>query len=163
MRDKLVVSLLLFFAIGALAAPAGAISYGNGFVLRAGAGINPDQFVVGAQTILGHIFRSPFPRFAPSADIGFGDEVTMTTINPDFRLMAPLPRSNAFMYIQAGPTIAIADPKYGDGDTKIGLTLSGGLNIPMGEGSYYSLEGRVGIGDVPDVRILLGLQFGGRR
>jgi hypothetical protein len=161
MQGKRLLSLLLFFAIGMSAVPVNAISYGNGLVLRAGAGINPDQFVVGVQTVLGHVFRSPFPRFAPSADIGFGDNVTVITLNPDFRLMVSPPRSDAFIYIQAGPTIAIVEPKNGDNDTNLGLTLSGGLNFPMGASNFYSLEGRIGIGDVPDVRILLGFQFGG--
>lgn len=163
MRGKWLSILYIFVAIGTLTVPANAVSYGNGLVLRAGAGINPDQFVIGVQTVVGHIFRSPFPRFAPSADIGFGDDVTVITFNPDFRLIVSPPRSNAFIYVQAGPTISIVDPKHGENDTNIGLTLSGGLNFPMGTTNFYSLEGRVGIGDVPDVRILLGFQFGGGR
>ncbi len=163
MCGKWYLIIYIIVAICILAAPARVMAYGNGLILRAGAGINPDQFVIGAQTVVGHLFRPPSPRFAPSVDIGFGDNVTVITINPDFRVMVSPPRSNAFVYLQAGPTLAISDPKVGDGDTDIGLTLSGGVNFPMGQSNFYSIEGRVGIGDVPDVRILLGFQFGGGR
>lgn len=161
MYRKFLLVMYTLVVVSVLAVPANAVSYGNGLVLRAGAGINPDQFVMGVQTVVGRIFKTPFPRFAPSADIGFGDHVTVITLNPDFRVIVSPPRSDAFIYIQAGPTIAIVDPEHGDNDTNIGLTLSGGLNFPMGATNFYSLEGRVGIGDVPDVRILLGFQFGG--
>jgi hypothetical protein len=163
MHGKWRMMLIILTAIGIIAAPVKVMAYGNGLILRAGAGINPDQFVVGAQTVLGHIVKPPSPRFAPSVDIGFGDNVTVITFNPDLRIMVSPPRSNAFVYLQAGPTIAIVDPKRGDSDTDIGLTISGGVNFPMGAANFYSLEGRIGIGDVPDVRILLGFQFGGGR
>ncbi len=161
MHGRCLSIILMFVAIGALAAPAGAISYGNGVIVRAGLGINPDQFVAGGQAVLGQVFK--IARFAPSGDIGFGDNVTVVTLNPDLRLMVSPPSSNAFVYIQAGPTVAIIKPKHGDSDTEIGLTLSGGVNFPMGRSNFYSLEGRVGIGDIPDVRILFGFQFGGGR
>lgn len=163
MRGKRHLIIYFIVAVGILAAPANVMAYGNGLILRAGAGINPDQFVVGAQTVLGHLFRPPSPRFAPSVDIGFGDNVTVITLNADFRVMVSPPKSNAFVYLQAGPTISIVDPKHGDGDTDIGLTISGGVNFPMGPSNFYSLEGRIGVGDVPDFRILLGFQFGGGR
>lgn len=163
MRGKWHLISYIVVMICLLAGPARVMAYGNGLILRAGAGINPDQFVIGAQTVLGHIAKPPSPRFSPSVDIGFGDNVTVITLNPDFRVMVSPPRSNAFVYLQAGPTISIVDPKHGDGDTDIGLTISGGVNFPMGATNFYSLEGRIGIGDVPDVRILLGFQFGGGR
>jgi hypothetical protein len=130
------------------------------FGIKAGAGINPDQFVVGVQGV----FRKAldFADFAPSADLGFGDNVTVITLNPDLRLPLSLPASQTFFYVQAGPTIAILDFKYGKSDTEIGLTLSAGLEFPMGKSGYYSLEGRFGLGDVPDARILFGILLGGR-
>ncbi|MBU1712676.1 MAG: hypothetical protein KKD47_06175, partial [Proteobacteria bacterium] len=44
------------------------------FGLRAGYGTNPDQFVIGAQAVLGRTVG--FVRFAPSVDLGFGDDMT---------------------------------------------------------------------------------------
>ncbi len=62
----------------------------------------------------------------------------------------------------AGPTVMIWTPEHGDGDTEIGLTLGLGARMPLGESGWYNIEGRFGIGDIPDVKILLGVFFGGR-
>ena len=94
-------------------------SYG----VRTGLGINPDQFVVGAQAVFGRALK--IARIAPSADIGFGDNATVITLNTDLRLMlfSP-PESSVEFYCGAGPTIALISPKGGDNDTEIGLTLA---------------------------------------
>jgi hypothetical protein len=150
----------LIIGLGSSPAVAGEQAHGLGVGVRAGFGLQPDQFVAGVQAVMGKIAN--VVRFAPSADVGFGDNVTVLTLNPDFRLAFSPPKSDAIFYGQVGPTIALIDPKHGDGDTEIGLTLSGGLNFPMGTGNLYTLEARIGIGDIPDIRVLFGLQFGGR-
>jgi hypothetical protein len=141
--------------------PTAHAGFGDGVGLRAGFGIDPDQFVAGGQMVFGNPLK--IARFAPSADIGFGDEITIVSFNGDLRLLFSPPGSRAIVYGQVGPTIAILNPKNGDSDTEIGLTLSAGLKIPMGQRNFYTLEGRIGFGDIPDFRVLLGLQFGGSK
>jgi hypothetical protein len=63
-------------------------------------------------------------------------------------------------YIGAGPTIAIIDPEFGDGDTEIGLSLLGGFKIAAGNNNFYNVSARFGIGDIPDFKILFGYMFG---
>lgn len=157
-RSMFVAGLVLIFAFSGTSATAGD-QPGNSYGVRAGLGINPDQFVFGAQSVMGRVMK--VARFAPSADIGVGNDVTVLTFNPDIRLLFSPPRSNSTFYGQVGPTIAVFDPKEGKGDTEIGLTLSVGLKLPMGNSGFYNLEGRFGIGDVPDARILFGILFGG--
>jgi len=129
------------------------------FGLRTGLGLNPDQFVIGLQGAYGSAV-GPF-QFAPSFDLGFGDNMTTYILNGDLRLPISLPKSNSRVYIGAGPTIAVYDTKFAGSDTEIGLSLLGGIMLPMGSVNAYNLELRLGIGDIPDVRILLGIMFGG--
>lgn len=130
------------------------------FGLRAGLGLDPDQFVIGAQTILGKFGK--IARSAPSFDLGFGNDVTTYAANADlfFPLVSP-PSSNAVIYLSAGPTLTHWSFN-GFSDTEIGFTIAPGLRFPMGTKNVYNLETRIGIGDIPDLRILFGVLFGGR-
>lgn len=133
---------------------------------RAGFGIDPDQFAFGVQAIFnplfedeGSIFSSV--QFAPSADFGLGDDLTTFLLNGDFRaILFTLPNSNMNFYGKVGPTIAFIKPDDLDSDTEVGLSLSAGMTMPMTSTNMYNLEARFGIGDIPDFRLLFGIQFG---
>ncbi len=157
-KRRLSIVLLASFLILAFTSTgqaAGNVSFGA----RAGLGLNPDQFVVGLQASYGSVAK--VFQFAPSFDIGFGDNMTTLVINGDFVLPFSLPRSSTRLYAGAGPTLGIYEPKGGGSDSEIGLTLVGGIMIPMASTNAYNLECRIGIGDVPDLRVLLGIAFGG--
>jgi hypothetical protein len=127
---------------------------------RAGYGINPDQFVFGAQAVSRRM--SYGVRLAPSVDLGFGDNATTYLLNLDVQFLSSrFPKSSSAFYVGAGPAIAIIDVNNFGSDTEIGINIVGGLKLPMGSGNWYNLEGRFGIGDVPDFRILFGVLFGG--
>jgi len=128
--------------------------------VRAGYGRKPDQFVIGVQADLGRVHR--WIHFVPSIDAGFGDEMTTITFNGDLKAYLPLPKSSASLYALGGPALTIWSPKDGDGDTEIGAYLGAGARMALGESGWYNLEARFGLGDVPDLRILLGVLFGGR-
>ena len=131
------------------------------FGFRAGYGTNPDQFVFGPQAVLGRTLG--FMRFAPSIDIGFGDNMSTYLFNADFRVLSfSPPESPAGIYAGAGPAIAILDLKDGGSDTEIGLNIVAGLTFPMGQKNDYNLEVRFGFADMPDLKVLFGIMFGGR-
>lgn len=131
-------------------------SYG----LRGGYSSNPDQFVIGLQSIMGKTLG--FARFAPSIDVGFGDNQTTLLLNGDLRIISlSPPSSNSSFYAGFGPNLAWFKFKNIDSDTEVGLSLFGGLTLPMGRSNRYNLEARYGIGDMPDFKILLGIYFGG--
>ncbi|MFA6588663.1 MAG: hypothetical protein WCT08_06415 [Patescibacteria group bacterium] len=132
---------------------------GWSFGARAGYSSNPNQFTIGLQSMLGYW---KFVRFTPSADVGFGDGLTSVLVNADFRVSLALPRSNSDLYIGLGPSLALFKYKSGNSDTEIGISVLGGITLPLGDSHRYSLEARYGIGDMPDFKILLGVYFGGR-
>lgn len=125
--------------------------------VRAGFGLDPDQVVVGVQGVTGKV-AGPID-FAPSFDIGFGDNVTTFDANPDFRLRFSPPDSRAALYVSAGPTFAVFNPDNGDSDLQVGLSLNGGVLLSLGKSYHYNLEGRFGIDNIPDFRLLLGVMF----
>jgi hypothetical protein len=136
-------------------------NYTRGFGIRGGYGANPDQFVIGAQAVLGKTLGSL--RFAPSIDVGFGDGRTTYLLNGDLRLLSfSPPGTGAGFYAGAGGSLAVLDINDNGSDTEVGLNAVVGLTLPMGERSKYNLEVRFGIEDMPDLRILFGLMLGGR-
>jgi len=152
----------LIAAIIAFALPSYAEEEGSGKCsgLRAGYGIDPDQFVIGLQGDFGNVLK--IAHLAASADAGFGDNLTTIVLGADALVFLPLPKSDVSFYGAAGPALTIWTPDQGETDTEIGLALTIGARFPLGDSGWYNLEGRFGVGDVPDVRILLGVLFGGR-
>ena len=121
-----------------------------GFGIKAGYGIDPDQFVIGAQYSLGKsvgIFR-----IVPNAHIGFGDGTTFD-LNVDFLLRLIAQDSGFGFYGGAAPTFIT-----GEGDSEFGFTLVGGVQVPLIKNKATNIEVRFGITDeMPDLRILLSL------
>jgi len=131
------------------------------FGLRAGFGIDPDQFVVGGHAVFGRYLK--VFRFAPSVDLGFGDNMTVFNANGDFRFSLTPPGSATKFYLGGGPTLSHYEFDAGSGDTEVGISAIGGIGIPMSSVGTYGIEARVGFGDIPDFRALLTLTFGGSR
>ncbi|MDD3731197.1 MAG: hypothetical protein PHU88_02340 [candidate division Zixibacteria bacterium] len=152
----LLFSVLCFTFIGTVSAFAGS----NGYGVRAGYGSNPDQFVVGGQALLGEFMK--IARFAPSIDYGTGDNVSTFAFNADILMLLKPPNSSFAFYAAAGPTLTYWDAEHGGSDTEIGATITAGLRLPMKNTGFYNLEARFGIGDIPDLRILFGIMFGGK-
>ncbi len=148
--------LACFFLFGTMSAFAGS----NGYGIRAGYGSNPDQFVIGAQALMGEFLK--VARFAPSIDYGTGDNVSTFTFNADILMLLKPPNSSFAFYAAAGPTLTYWDAEHGGSDTEIGATITAGLRLPMKNTGFYNLEARFGVGDIPDFRILLGIMFGGK-
>ena len=150
------ITALCFVPIGTATADDGP---GAGFGARTGLGLEPDQFLIGPQAVFGNF--AGFIRFAPSLDFGFGDNVTTFTLDADVRLnLLPLPGSDANLYFDVGPSIVHFSPDAGDGDTEVGLNLTGGLVLPMGSSNSYNVEASIGVGDVTDIRLLIGVYIG---
>ena len=147
--------ILLMSATAALAGDESR-SYGG----RVGYGDDPDQFVCGLQADVGEVYR--LTHFVPSIDAGFGNDVTTLTFNGDLKVYLPLPKSTVMFYGLAGPAITIWSADSGGSDTEIGAYLGLGARMGLSTSGWYNLEARFGIGDVPDLRIMLGVLFGGR-
>jgi hypothetical protein len=130
--------------------PAPPGSAGLGFGVKAGFGISPDQFVIGAQYSLGKslgVFR-----LVPNAHLGFGD-VTTFDLNFDFLLRLIAKDSGFGFFGGAAPTFIT-----GNDDSEFGITLVGGVQVPLIKNRATNLEARFGITDkMPDFRLLVSL------
>lgn len=138
------------------------------FGLRGGLSVNPDQFAVGAHLDLGTLAKQI--RLQPSFDIGFGDDVTVGTINIDAHYLFKASGSTK-PYAGGGVTIALIDVDpgfrdqfFGDSDIEAGVSLVGGVQWGRPQrgsraAGRYLLEGRLGVGDVPDFKLLFGINF----
>lgn len=116
------------------------------FGVRAGLGISPDQFVAGASMTFGK--AAGVFRVSPVAQVGFGDDTTFD-INVDFLVRLMVENSSFGFYGGAAPTLVFAD------NTEFGGMIVAGVNVPLFKNNPSAIEGRFGLGDVPDVRILL--------
>lgn len=126
---------------------------------RVGLSINPDQFVVGGQIQ----FPLTQPRglaISPGLELGVGDNVTVIEINTDvlYHFEDAGPRWNP--YVGGGLGIAFFDASHSDfSETDLGVNLLGGLRFRQSNGSHLFTELRLGVGDVPDAKILVGWNF----
>lgn len=154
MAERKLRTLSVFgILILALAAPAfaGVIP---GVGIRGGFNQNPDQFVIGGMLELGSALGPA--SLVPSVDFGFGDNADLTAANLDLRFyLFPLPQTGIKFYGAAGPTAVFANSQ-----SEIGLSLVAGAKIAMKAKSRYNIEARFGVGDIPDLKIILGVLFG---
>ncbi|MEW5876381.1 MAG: hypothetical protein AB1752_14540, partial [Candidatus Zixiibacteriota bacterium] len=130
-----------------------------GLGARAGMSLEPDQFVLGGQAMIGQVF--PMIELAPGLDLGFGNDVSTTVVNVDFRFNLPsLPKVSPNIYVGAGPAYVSAEPDGGKRDGEIAASIFAGMRIPFSPVSSYNLEARFGLGDYPDMKFLFGVLFG---
>ena len=126
--------------------------------LRGGVTINPAQGHVGIHLNLGNFARKV--RFQPSFEFGFGSNRYVGAVNLDalytFTGMSWLP------YLGAGLGLSFTDfdrPEHRrDGvDVDAGLNLVGGFEA--GASNQFLLEARAGVGDIPDFKLTVGINF----
>ena len=153
MKKSLAGILLAFGFLTLVPAAPKAAPVGPALGIRAGFSRNPDQFVIGAQAELGSLGLA---TIAPSIDLGLGDGSDVTAANLDLRwYLFPLPQTGIQFYAAAGPTAVFANSQ-----SEIGLSLTAGAKIPMKGTGRYNVEARFGIGDIPDLKVMLGILFG---
>lgn len=129
---------------------------GLGFGVKAGFGIEPTQFVIGAQYSLGKSLG--IVRVVPNTDIGFGDGITTWDLSVDFLLRLIVADNGFGFYGGAAPTMGIVSGGNHD-DTNFGFSLVVGTQLPLMKAHATNLEARFGTGDIPDFRLLLTLIF----
>lgn len=119
---------------------------------RAGLAINPDEFVVGI-----HFRTDPIDGkqlyIVPSFEVGFGD-ATMLAFNGDLHYVFDL-ESKLDPYAGGGVTVNWFDDN-GQSDTEVGGSILGGLLLGETDMGRMFLEMKLGLGDVPDVKIMVG-------
>ena len=122
---------------------------------QAGFSLGPDQIVFGF-----HAIAPVGDRFdlVPSADLGLGDSFFTVALNGDLH-MNLAPESKLKPYVGGGVSLYYADPDNGDSHTEFGGSLLGGIWLNKGGQTAYSVEAKIGLGDVPDFKAMLGINF----
>jgi len=131
----------------------------TGIGMRAGLSLDPDQFVIGAQAMMGAVKGKI--DFSPSLDFGTGDNLSLIAINLEgtLNLVSP-PGAKFIFYLGGGPTAVFYSPDGGDSDSEVGLSLTGGIKIAAGQKNFYNVKAMIGLGDIPEIKILFGYMFG---
>ena len=124
----------------------------RGWGLRGGVTIDPDQVHVGVHINAGEFV--PRVRFQPSFEVGFGNDVVAGAINID--ALYTFRRPSWRPYLGGGLGVGLFDSEGSDDfNVEAGLNLVGGFE--WGPRGRYLLELRVGIGDIPNVKVTAGI------
>ena len=129
---------------------------------RLGFSSNPDQFVIGGQLDFREI--SPDLSISPNLEFGFGDDFTWTALNADLKYHFDVRGSNWSPYMGGGLSVNFwswhAPLGFPDNSgTEIGANLIFGAAVPTHSGSRFFTEARLGLGDIPDIKVMAGWNF----
>jgi hypothetical protein len=137
---------------------------------RVGFSSDPDQIFGGVHLALGEFARGV--RFQPSAEIGFGDDVTTVAVNAMVSYYFPV-EAPVTPYVGGQLTVAFYDfdsdckgfgNKFGnknecDSETEIGPAAVGGIEMDLEGGSRFLSELSIGFSDLPEVKLTAGWTF----
>jgi hypothetical protein len=154
-------ALLVLGLLCAASAHAGTAVVG-GLGPRVGFSTDPDQIVFGGQLIIGEI--APSLTFDPDVEFGFGDDVTVVALNLDLHYHFAIQGSSWRPYVGAGAGINFIEvdvpPPFEDvSDTEVGGNLIIGAGVPTTAGNRFFGEMKLGLGDIPDLKLLVGWNF----
>jgi hypothetical protein len=129
---------------------------------RLGFSTDPDQITLGAY--MGFQEFAPRFRFRPSVDLGFGDDVFSFIVNGDAEYSFPNADIDAIPFAGAGLALAhyrvdIPGVDNDETNTEIGLNLYGGLEFDLGGYKSAIVELRIGIHELPDIKLTGALGF----
>lgn len=153
----LMLAAAAVFSTPALAAEsAGGSSSHAAIGPRIGISSSPDQLVIGGQVV--------FPDFvpnlsvSPNVELGFLDNETTIGMAADFDYHFHI-KSQWTPYAGAAPALVITQPEHGDSSTDAGIILIGGAEVPTRTGNRFFGELRIGIGDIPSLKLMAGWNF----
>ena len=128
-------------------------AFAQGYGVRGGVNVNPDQFYGGAQYEVAPVFENVW--LTPSVDAGFGNDATLIAINMDFLYRRPVGRRSPWTaHLGGGPTLNhYRLPLYSQ--TETGLNAVAALAHTSG----WFTEVRLGFLDSPEVRFGVGYRI----
>lgn len=156
MRKQLCFFLIIMFVPAVSMADIGFQGWG----LRGGLSVDPDQIHLGVHVNLGEFV--PNLRFQPNAEIGFGDDAFLLMLNGATFYLFDISESNFKLYAGGELTITYwrVDTPVGDADdVELGLSPLGGIEFPFSRDITGFVELKFGIADVPDFRVTVGVHL----
>ena len=154
-----ILASLMTLAAFASTAAAGSFTY---YGPHMGFAQNPDETVIGGQLQWNGV--APRMAFVPSVDLGFNDAQSVLMVNADFHYQ--LTHDTAWQpYVGAGVGLqAWSDEQAaaGTNDRKAGGQVIVGAATRNNTGGRFFTELRMGFGDMPDLRMTVGLNLRAR-
>jgi hypothetical protein len=156
-------TIFLVSVVAAGLVPAAAHAQGvmrQHYAIRSGIGVNPDQFHSGMHVELGSLSRA---QLRPVVDLGFGNGVRLLSLGGD--VLYHFRGAEWRPYLGGGPGINFFDVTDGVGQTdglQTRLVAHGVVGLawmPRRSRYGYLVEGRIGVGDTPDVHVAAGISF----
>jgi len=161
MRKLAIMTLAILATLAILTSPAAAGSF-TYYGPHMGFAQNPDQTVIGGQLQWNGV--APRMAFVPSVDLGFNDAESVLMVNADFHYQ--LTHDTAWQpYVGAGVGLrAWSDEQTAatNNDTKAGGQVIVGAATRNSTGGRFFTELRMGFGDMPDLRMTVGLNLRAR-
>jgi len=149
---RTVVSLM--FLVTFIISAGSAAAQTKGIGIRAGVSASPDQFYIGAHMNVKEIVENFW--FRPNAEVGFGDGLTLLTLNPEFVYNLRIKSREWTPYIGGGPSFLVGSFDTGAGhrdtDTGGGFNFVGGIQQRKG----FMAEIKIGAFDSPDFKLGIG-------
>lgn len=134
----------------------------RGWGPRVGLTFSPDQFHVGAHLDYGNFAKHV--RFQPNVEVGFGDDLTLVTLNFEAAYRFRETWDVWSPYLGGGLGVNFAS--YGndglgdDTSTDLGVNVLGGIERGMSSGDRFFLEAKLGLVDEsPDLKLTVGWTF----
>ena len=163
MRKRIpAVFLLLIWATCGIAqdtdADSGGLPFPTGPRVRYTSFDGISQMHFGAHAKLSDLF--PNVQFTPNIEMGFGDDLTLVTLQGDlsyrFTELVSFPWE-----LYGGGCLALnyLKPANFDSDFQLGLSALAGISKALNNGDELLLETRFGILDSPDFKLTLGYTF----
>ena len=127
----------LVFACALALVPASALARGvvaTGIGPRVGFSADPDQLVFGGHVVIGEV--APDLTFDPSLELGFGDDLTIISLNFDMHYHFRIRTRDWRPYVGAGPRInfrsTTTEARFGnrDSETEVGGGADLGAGVP---------------------------------
>ena len=155
--------VILLAVIGLVLTTTAASAQMAGIGPRLGVSIDPDQFAFGGQVKVGPYSSDIF--LVPNIEVGLGDDLTIIQFNFDVDYYIPVSNTSLAPYVGAGLGVAVIDfdnDRFGrtDSNTEAGLNILGGLQFAnSSRNSSFFTEMRIGIGDIPELKFMVGWNF----
>ena len=159
-RNLLLVAALVLSPVAAQAGAPAVVSGGPRVGLSSDSGT--DQIVLGGQLSLPEF--APDWSFVPSLELGFGDDASVIALNFDALYHLRFADSDWRPYLGGGLGVGFVSvdlpPPYHDAsDTVVGVNAVMGFSVPTNSGDHWFAELRLGLGDLPDLKIIGGFNF----
>jgi hypothetical protein len=125
---------------------------------RGGVTIDPDQANIG---LMGYTSIAPNVRLQPNIDLGFGGRLTVLSFGAEVVYVIPTQDESFIPYFGGGPGIAVVRQggTVSTTDTHVGFNFAAGAAISAPNFRPILIEAKVGLGDLPGLKVVVGIPF----